>query len=335
MTETLLQNDKPLSAQKNAPLALAREILSLEASEIQALARRLDDTFLKAVHLILQCQGRVVVTGMGKSGHIGGKIASTLASTGTPAFFMHPAEASHGDLGMIAAGDIVIALSNSGESDEVLAILSPLKRLGAKIIAISGNERSSLAKAADVHISAHVEKEACPLGLAPTSSTTVALALGDALALCVLDQRDFTAEDFARSHPGGSLGRRLVIRVSDLMRTGNDIPCVISQARLTDGLLEMSKKGLGLTAIIENGQPIGVFTDGDLRRAFEKNIDINGVKINEVMRKNPLSIHADQLAIDAVAMMESHKISALLVTDLDGKLVGALNMHDLLRAKVV
>lgn len=335
MTATQLHSTNQHQTEPTPTLALARDVLLLEATEIQALAQRLDDTFLQAVQLILQCKGRVVVTGMGKSGHIGGKIASTLASTGTPAFFMHPAEASHGDLGMITAGDIVIALSNSGESDEVLAILSPLKRLGAQIIAISGNDHSSLAKAADVHLSAHVAKEACPLGLAPTSSTTVALALGDALALCVLDQRDFTAEDFARSHPGGSLGRRLLIRVSDLMRAGNDIPSVHSQASLTDGLLEMSRKGLGLTAIVENGKPIGVFTDGDLRRAFEKNININGLKINDVMRENPLSIRPDQLAIDAVAVMESHKINALLVVDIAGNLVGALNMHDLLRAKVV
>lgn len=326
---------KILTNETSPTLALAREVLLLEATEIQALATRLGNEFTQAVALLLHCQGRVVVTGMGKSGHIGGKIASTLASTGTPAFFMHPAEASHGDLGMITKGDVVIALSNSGESDEVLTILPSIKRLGASIIGITGNNSSTLAKSADVHLSAHVAKEACPLGLAPTSSTTVTLALGDALALCVLDLRDFTAEDFARSHPGGSLGRRLIIRVQDLMRTGLDVPQTPLDAPLSAGLLEMSRKGLGLTAVIENGQAVGVFTDGDLRRTFEKNININHVTMRDVMRTNPLTIRPEQLAIDAVAVMEDRKINALLVTDAAGQLVGALNMHDLLRAKVV
>jgi len=317
-------------------LALAQEVLRLEASEIEALANRLDENFYQAVRLILQCQGRVVVSGMGKSGHIGGKIASTFASTGTPAFFMHPAEASHGDLGMIMQGDVLIALSNSGESDEILAILPPLKRLGATIIAITGKNDSTLAKAADIHLSAHVSKEACPLGLSPTSSTTVALALGDALALCVLDQRDFTAEDFARSHPGGSLGRRLLIHVSDLMRRDTQIPAVAADATLKAGLLEMSQKGLGLTAVVnQDYQPIGIFTDGDLRRTFAENIDVGSASMQDVMVKNPRTILQDQLAIDAVAVMEQGKISGLLVTDNTGKLVGALNMHDLLLAKVV
>ncbi|HQO15552.1 MAG TPA: KpsF/GutQ family sugar-phosphate isomerase [Methylotenera sp.] len=321
---------------KQPTLSLAREVLLLEASEINALANRLDQHFSDAVALILQCKGRVVVSGMGKSGHIGGKIASTLASTGTPAFFMHPAEASHGDLGMITAGDIVIALSNSGESDELLAIITPLKRLGASIIAITGNDASSLAQAADIHLSASVSKEACPLGLAPTSSSTVALALGDALALCVLDQRDFTAEDFARSHPGGSLGRRLLIHVSDLMRKDAQIPAVSMDASLRQGLLEMSGKGLGLTAIVDaDDQPIGIFTDGDLRRAFEKNVNVTTAGIKEVMHRNPTTIHQNQLAIEAVEIMEERKINALLVIDDAGKLVGALNMHDLLLAKVV
>ena len=321
---------------KQATLSLARDVLLLEASEINALATRLDGQFTDAVALILQCKGRVVVSGMGKSGHIGGKIASTLASTGTPAFFMHPAEASHGDLGMITAGDIVIALSNSGESDEILAIVPPLKRLGARIIAITGNDASTLAKAADIHLSAHVAKEACPLGLAPTSSTTVALALGDALALCVLDQRDFTAEDFARSHPGGSLGRRLLIHVNDLMRTGEQVPKVTINATLSEGLLEMTRKGLGLTAIVDsNNMPIGIFTDGDLRRAFEEKVDVATSGIKDVMHQNPSTIHQGKLAIEAVEMMEQRKINALLVTDDAGVLVGALNMHDLLLAKVV
>ncbi len=333
----LSTNNTPISATtKQATLALARDVLLLEASEINALATRLDGQFTDAVALILQCKGRVVVSGMGKSGHIGGKIASTLASTGTPAFFMHPAEASHGDLGMITTGDIVIALSNSGESDEILAIVPPLKRLGASIIAITGNDASTLAKAADIHLSAHVAKEACPLGLAPTSSTTVALALGDALALCVLDQRDFTAEDFARSHPGGSLGRRLLIHVNDLMRTGDQVPQVTIDATLSDGLLEMTRKGLGLTAIVDsNNVPIGIFTDGDLRRAFEQKVDVATSGIKDVMHQNPSTIHQSKLAIEAVEMMEQRKINALLVTDDAGVLVGALNMHDLLLAKVV
>jgi arabinose-5-phosphate isomerase len=329
-------NQPDPAANKQSTLLLARDILLLEANEINALASRLDAQFSDAVNMILQCTGRVVVSGMGKSGHIGGKIASTLASTGTPAFFMHPAEASHGDLGMITRGDIVIALSNSGESDEILAIVPPLKRLGASIIAITGNAASTLAKAADIHLSAHVSKEACPLGLAPTSSTTVALALGDALALCVLDLRDFTAEDFARSHPGGSLGRRLLIHVSDLMRSGEHIPKVPANAPLTQGLLEMSRKGLGLTAIVDAAnKPIGIFTDGDLRRAFEKNINVSSATMADVMHANPLTIDQDQLAIAAVEMMEQYKINALLVTDDAGILVGALNMHDLLMAKVV
>ena len=325
-----------LQPESNMTLDLARDILQLEAREIDALALRLDEQFTAAVSLILKCQGRVVVSGMGKSGHIGGKIASTLASTGTPAFFMHPAEASHGDLGMITAGDIVIALSNSGESDEILAIVPPLKRLGASIIAITGNDNSTLAQAADIHLSAHVSKEACPLGLAPTSSTTVALALGDALALCVLDQREFTAEDFARSHPGGSLGRRLLVHVSDLMRSGDKVPKVLADAPLTQGLLEMSRKGLGLTAIVDaNDMPIGIFTDGDLRRAFEKNVNVSNASIADVMHLNPFTINQDQLAIVAVEVMEQRKINAPLVTNDTGALVGALNMHDLLLAKVV
>jgi arabinose-5-phosphate isomerase len=333
----LPQNQSPAFLPSKQPtLSLARDILLLEANEINALAQRLDARFLQAVSLILQCTGRVVVSGMGKSGHIGGKIASTFASTGTPAFFMHPAEASHGDLGMITKGDVVIALSNSGESDEILAIITPLKRLGAHIIAITGNDHSTLAKAADVHLSASVSKEACPLGLAPTSSTTVALALGDALALCVLDQRDFTAEDFARSHPGGSLGRRLLVHVNDVMRVGDGVPQVASNAPLTAALLEMSRKGLGLTAIVDaDNKPIGIFTDGDLRRAFERNIDVATANIQTLMHANPLTINQAKLAVEAVEVMEKQKINGLLVVSDDGVLVGALNMHDLLLAKVV
>jgi arabinose-5-phosphate isomerase len=335
MSPTLLQSDR-LHAPKTDTLALARSVLSIEAQEISALAARLDASFEAAVQLILNCQGRVVVSGMGKSGHVGGKIAATLASTGTPAFFMHPAEASHGDLGMITAGDVVLALSNSGESDELLNIVPTIKRLGAKIISITGAKNSTLAKESDVHLSAEVSQEACPLGLSPTASTTAALALGDALAVCVLNLRDFTAEDFARSHPGGNLGRRLMVRVKDVMRTGSAIPSVKDGELLSAALTEMTKKGLGLTAVVnEQKQPVGVFTDGDLRRTFAKGIFTHTVKISEVMHSSPNTIHANELAVEAVAMMEQKKINGLLVVDDAGKLVGAFNMHDLLKAKVV
>lgn len=317
-------------------MTLARDVLNIESREITALANRLDASFDEAIQLILHCQGRVVVSGMGKSGHIGGKIAATFASTGTPAFFMHPAEASHGDLGMITAGDVVIALSNSGESDELLNILPTIKRLGAKVISITGAPNSTLAKESDVHLSAAVAEEACPLGLSPTASTTAALALGDALAVCVLDCREFSAEDFARSHPGGNIGRRLLTRVKDIMRTGHAIPSINDGELLSAALTEMTKKGLGLTAIINaDKQPVGVFTDGDLRRMFAKGIYTNSAKINDVMHHKPNTIHSNQLAIEAVDLMEHKKINALLVVDDAGKLVGAFNMHDLLKAKVV
>ena len=317
-------------------LTLARNVLNIESREITALANRLDASFDEAIQLILHCQGRVVVSGMGKSGHIGGKIAATFASTGTPAFFMHPAEASHGDLGMITAGDIVIALSNSGESDELLNILPTIKRLGAKVISITGAPNSTLAKESDVHLSAAVAEEACPLGLSPTASTTAALALGDALAVCVLDCREFSAEDFARSHPGGNIGRRLLTRVKDVMRTGHAIPSINDGELLSAALTEMTKKGLGLTAIVNaDKQPVGVFTDGDLRRMFAKGIYTNSAKINDVMHLKPNTIRSNQLAIEAVELLEHEKINALLVVDDAGKLVGAFNMHDLLKAKVV
>ena len=335
MSPTLLQSGRSHSP-KAGTLELARSVLMIEAQEITALANRLDANFDAAVLLILQCQGRIVVSGMGKSGHIGGKIAATLASTGTPAFFMHPAEASHGDLGMITAGDVVIALSNSGESDELLNILPTIKRLGAKIISITGAANSTLAKESDVHLSAEVSQEACPLGLSPTASTTAALALGDALAVCVLDCRDFSAEDFARSHPGGNIGRRLLLRVKDIMRTGNAVPSIKDGELLSVALTEMTKKGLGLTAIINAAkQPIGIFTDGDLRRTFAKGIYTNSAKIADVMHANPNTIHMNQLAVEAIEMMEQKKINGLLVVDDAGKLVGAFNMHDLLKAKVV
>jgi arabinose-5-phosphate isomerase len=273
---------------------------------------------------------------MGKSGHIGGKIAATFASTGTPAFFMHPAEASHGDLGMITDGDVVIALSNSGESDEILDILPTIKRLGAKIIGITGKATSTLAKESHVHLSAEISQEACPLGLSPTASTTATLALGDALAVCVLDCRDFSAEDFARSHPGGRIGRGLLMRVKDIMHSDDALPCVLSSAPLNIALNEMTKKGLGLTAIIdEKKQLVGIFTDGDLRRIFSSGINANSAKISDVMHTNPSTIKDHQMAVEAVELMEQKKISGLLVTDDTGKLVGAFNMHDLLMAKVV
>ena len=335
MSPTLLQTDQPHAPRRDS-LALARKVLLIEAKEIEALASNLDANFEAAVDLILHCKGRVVVSGMGKSGHIGGKIAATLASTGTPAFFMHPAEASHGDLGMITNGDVVIALSNSGESDEILNILPTIKRLGAKVIGITGKSTSTLAKQADVHLSAEVSQEACPLGLSPTASTTAALALGDALAVCVLDCRDFSAEDFAKSHPGGSLGRRLIIRVEDIMRLGDAIPYVMETAALSDALIEMTQKGLGFTAIVnKQHQLIGIFTDGDLRRVFAAGNNTQSTIITEVMHPNPTTITAKKLAAEAVEIMEHHKINGLLVTDEDDKLVGAFNMHDLLMAKIV
>lgn len=335
MSPTLLQKEISHPSSRKA-LNLAREVLRIEAKEIEALAARLDANFEAAVQLILHCKGRVVVSGMGKSGHIGGKIAATLASTGTPAFFMHPAEASHGDLGMMTASDVVIALSNSGESDEILNILPTIKRLGAKVIAITGKATSTLAKESDVHLSAEVSQEACPLGLSPTASTTAALALGDALAVCVLDCRDFSAEDFAKSHPGGNLGRRLITRVKDIMHTGDALPFVGDDVLLTDALVEMTAKSLGFTAIVSAQQDlIGIFTDGDLRRVFAKGVNPASTKIADVMHQNPNTILADKLAAEAVEIMEQKKINGLLVTDADGKLVGAFNMHDLLRAKIV
>lgn len=335
MSITQLQM-QPNQADKPSTLTLAQQVLRLEANEIEMLAGRLDAQFERAVALILQCRGRIVVSGMGKSGHIGRKIAATLASTGTPAFFMHPAEASHGDLGMITGEDVVIALSNSGESEEVITILPTIKRLGAKIISITGTDSSTLARESHVHLSAKVTKEACPLGLSPTASTTAALALGDALALCVLDLREFTAEDFARSHPGGSLGRKLLTRVKDVMRTGEAIPIVNDDAILTDALLEMTKKGMGFTAVVNaKHHPVGIFTDGDLRRAFFNNVSPSNTSIAQVMHPSPKTIVFDQMAVEAVELMETHKINALMVVNHAQELVGAFNMHDLLKAKVV
>jgi arabinose-5-phosphate isomerase len=319
-----------------SPLHSARRTLEIEARAVGALAARLDDSFTRAVELILACAGRVVVSGMGKSGHVARKIASTLASTGTPAFFVHPAEASHGDLGMITSQDVMIALSNSGESTELLAIVPLIKRQGARLVAVTGNPRSALAKEADVHLDAGVAEEACPLGLAPTASTTAALALGDALAVALLETRGFGAEDFARSHPGGTLGRRLLTHVSDVMRTGEAVPAVPHTALLPQAILEMSRKGMGMTAVVEpDGRVAGIFTDGDLRRTLEQPIDVRTLPIDRAMSAHPRTIRPDRLAVEAVKLMEDHRISQVLVVDQDCRLVGALNMHDLFRAKVL
>ncbi len=325
---------EPVS-ERNA-LDLAHEVLAIEAKAVEALIARLDEKFTGALELILHCRGRVVVSGMGKSGHIARKIASTMASTGTPAFFVHPGEASHGDLGMITAQDVLIALSNSGESPELLTIVPIIKRKGAKLIAMTGNPGSSLAREADVHLDASVAQEACPLGLAPTASTTAALALGDALAIALLDARGFGADDFARSHPGGALGRRLLVHVGDLMHSGEALPKVAEAALLTEALLEMSRKGLGMTAVVGEADRLqGLFTDGDLRRALDKIPDIRAARVSDVMTRNPRTIAPEKLAAEAVQIMDQHKINGLLVVDANGRLVGALNMHDLLRAGVV
>ncbi|MBW8369556.1 MAG: KpsF/GutQ family sugar-phosphate isomerase [Thiobacillus sp.] len=317
-------------------LSLARQVLDIEADALRALSDRLDIGFADAVQLILDCSGRVVVSGMGKSGHVGGKIAATLASTGTPAFFMHPGEASHGDLGMIAPNDVVLALSNSGESNEIVCIVPLIKRRGAKLIAMTGNPSSTLAREADAHLNAAVDKEACPLNLAPTASTTAALALGDALAVALLDARGFSADDFARTHPGGSLGRRLLVHVSDVMHAGDALPQVGIDATLKAALFEMTKKGLGMTAVVDAaGRVAGLFTDGDLRRALEHALDLQQAKIADLMTRNPKTIRADELAVAAVEKMDTLKINGLLVVDADNTLVGALNMHDLLKAGVV
>jgi arabinose-5-phosphate isomerase len=338
MTEATISPLGPADAVARADQAirLAREVLEIEARGITNLVARLDDSFARAHAAILACRGRVVVTGMGKSGHIGRKIASTLASTGTPAFFVHPGEASHGDLGMITHDDVVIALSNSGESGEILAIVPSLKRRGATLIGVTGNAGSTLAREADIHLYAGVDKEACPLNLAPTASTTAALALGDALAVALLDARGFGAEDFARTHPGGTLGRRLLVHVEDVMHAGDAIPKVRRDAMLSDALLEMSRKRLGMTAIVdEQDHLLGVFTDGDLRRALERPINVRTTPIATLMKVSPRTIGARKLAAEAAQLMQQHQIFSLLVTDSEQRLIGAFNMHDLLRAGVV
>jgi len=315
---------------------LGKAVLKTEAEAIQALIERIDSNFHQACNLILACEGRIVVTGMGKSGHIGNKIAATLASTGTPSFFMHPGEASHGDLGMITEQDLVIALSNSGETAEITTLLPLLKRLQVPLIAMTGNVSSTLAEVANINLDISVEKEACPLGLAPTSSTTAALAMGDALAIAVLEVRGFTEEDFARSHPGGSLGRRLLLRVRDIMHSGDRIPVVDIEASLKQALLEMSSKGLGMTAITDAKlQLAGIFTDGDLRRTLDQISDIHTARIKQHMTRDCVTIQADQIASDALNLMDKYAINALVVTDTDGSIQGALNMHDLLRAGIV
>ena len=317
-------------------IELGREVLRIEAEAVLSLVSRVGPTFVDAVRLILECRGRVVVSGMGKSGHVARKIAATMASTGTPAFFVHPAEASHGDLGMITPEDVVIALSNSGESAELVAIVPLLKRHGTALIAITGVPTSTLAELADVHLDAAVEKEACPLGLAPTSSTTAALALGDALAVALLKARGFSAQDFARSHPGGKLGRRLLVLVSDVMHSGKDLPTVGGDSSLAEALIEMSAKGLGMTAIIDDAQHIlGVFTDGDLRRVLSAGADLRHAKIIDLMKRNPRTIEADRLAAEAVQQMETMRINGMLVADRQNRLLGVFNMHDLLRAGVL
>jgi len=328
---------KPALLDAEALVRSARTVIATEAASIRALESRIGPSFVEACRMILGCAGRVVVTGMGKSGHVGRKIAATLASTGTPAFFVHPGEASHGDLGMILPQDIVLALSNSGETDEVLFILPVLKRQGIPLIAITGNERSSLAEQADVHLDASISAEACPLGLAPTASTTAALVMGDALAIALLEARGFTSDDFARSHPAGSLGRRLLLHIGDVMHTGEGIPTVAPDASLTTALMEMTRKHLGMTAVVDaERRLLGVFTDGDLRRALDdEGVDLRGATVAELMTRGPKTIGADKLAIEAAQVMEKHQIHALLVVDERQRVVGALNIHDLLRARVV
>jgi len=317
-------------------IASGRRVFEIERAELERVGGRIGTEFAAACRLILGSRGRVVATGMGKSGHIARKIAATLASTGTPAFYVHPGEAGHGDLGMITADDVVLALSYSGESDEVLMLLPVLKRQGNPLIAMTGRPQSSLASAADIHLDVNVDHEACPLALAPTSSTTTSLAMGDALAVALLDARGFTADDFARSHPAGSLGRRLLLHITDVMHGGADLPSVREDASLSEALVEMSRKRLGMTAVVDaHGRLVGLFTDGDLRRALDTDLDVRTAGIAQVMTRAPRTISADQLAVEAARMLEQYQINGLIVVDGEGRAVGALNIHDLLRAKVV
>lgn len=317
-------------------LALARRTFEIEARALHALGQRLGTEFSDAVRMVLGCRGRVIVMGMGKSGHVGRKVAATLASTGTPAFFVHPAEAGHGDLGMVQPGDVVLAISNSGESDELAAILPALRRLGTTLVAVTGRPDSTLARHADRVLSSAVDQEACPLNLAPTASTTAALALGDALAVALLDARGFGADDFARSHPGGSLGRRLLTHVRDVMRPASAVPRVGPEVLLSEALIQVTRGGMGMTAITEDGdRVVGIFTDGDLRRTFERGLDVRAVPVAEVMTQAPRSIAADALAVEAATLMEERRISQLLVCDSDRRLEGAVTTLDLMRAKVI
>jgi arabinose-5-phosphate isomerase len=330
----------PLPASASASAGLAdsgRRVFAVEAQALTAVAARLDGEFSAACHLMLETRGRVVCTGMGKSGHVARKIAATLASTGTPAFYVHPGEAAHGDLGMITDADVVLALSYSGESDEILLLLPVLRRQGNKLIAMTGRPNSSMAREADVHLDVSVPAEACPLDLAPTSSTTASLAMGDALAVALLEARGFTADDFARSHPAGALGRRLLLHISDVMHSGDDVPRVAADATLSEALVEMSRKRLGMTAIVDGeGKLLGLYTDGDLRRTLDdSNVDLRHTRIADVMTRSPKTIGSDALAVEAAQLMETHKIGGLLVIDAERRVVGALNIHDLLRARVV
>ena len=321
---------------KDALLRLGAAVLKTEAEAISALVSRVDDAFAEACDYMLHCKGRIVVTGMGKSGHIGDKFAATLASTGSPAFFVHPGEASHGDLGMITDQDVVIALSNSGETDEIVTIIPIIKRLGVPLICLTGNPNSRLAREATVNIDVSVEKEACPLGLAPTSSTTAALAMGDALAIALLEARGFSAEDFARSHPAGRLGRRLLLHIGDIMHQGTEIPMVTGDTLLSDALVEMTGKGLGATAVVdENDILLGIFTDGDLRRVLDRKLDLHEVPVAEVMTRDCKTVSRDMLAEAGLNVLQEHRINHLLVVEGDRQLIGILNFQDLLRAGVL
>jgi arabinose-5-phosphate isomerase len=332
-TKTAIETSTSAAA---AFVADGREVIQLEAEALARLAERLDESFARACQVLSDCRGRVVVTGMGKSGHIGGKIAATLASTGTPAFFVHPGEASHGDLGMITPGDVVLAISNSGETTEILTILPIIKRMGVKLVAMTGRKDSSLARQADVVLEVSVAKEACPLNLAPTASTTAALAMGDALAVALYRARGFTREDFARTHPAGQLGRRLLLYVSDIMHTGEGIPLVGVDASLREALLEMTGKGLGMTGVVDtSGRLVGILTDGDLRRLLQRGVDVYTAQVAEVMTRQPKVTRPDRLAAEIVAFMQAERINGVFVVDDDGRVLGALNMHDLLRAGVV
>jgi arabinose-5-phosphate isomerase len=317
--------------------ASGRRVFAVEADALAAVAARIDGAFSTACRAMLTCRGRVVCTGMGKSGHVARKIAATLASTGTPAFYMHPGEAAHGDLGMVTDADVLLALSYSGESDELLLLLPALKRQGNTVIAMTGRAGSTLAGEADVHLDVAVPVEACPLKLAPTSSTTASLAMGDALAVALLEARGFTADDFARSHPAGALGRRLLLHITDVMHVGDDVPKVAPDASISEALMEMSRKRLGMTAVVDgDDRLLGLYTDGDLRRSLDDaQVDLRATRIDAVMTRTPRTIDADALAVEAAQLMEAHQINALLVTSGDGRLVGALNIHDLLRARVV